>query len=139
VVFTRPIAGKRLLGTAGSHTVVTDRKTADGGTDTGPTSSELLLLAMASCATGSIRNSLVQRKLAADDIRVDVEWTPPKTAGARDGVLITVSLPPPVLAEGSEPILAAATRGAVVSRIRLGSDVEVRLRPLEALSSSSSA
>lgn len=119
--------------------MVTDRKTADGGTDTGPTSSELLLLAMASCATGSIRNSLVQRKLAADDIQVDVEWTPPKTEGARDGVLITVSLPPPVLAEGSEPILAAATRGAVVSRIRLGSDVEVRLRPLEALSSSSSA
>jgi len=133
VVFTRPITGKRLLGTAGRHTVVTDRKTADGGTDTGPTSSELLLLALASCATGSIRNSLVQRNLAADDIRVDVEWTPPKTAGARDGVLITVSLPPPVLAAGSEPILAAATRGAVVSRVRLGSDVEVRLQPLDAV------
>jgi len=126
--------GKSLLGTAGRHTVVTDRKTADGGTDTGPTSSELLLLAMASCATGSIRNSLAQRKLAADDIRVDVEWTPAKIAGARDGILITVSLPPPVLAEGSEPILAAATRGAVVSRIGLGSDIEFRCRLLDTLS-----
>ena len=135
MVFTRPIAGKSLLGTAGRHTVVTDRKTADGGTDTGCTSGELLLLAMASCATGSIRNALAARQLAADDIRVDVELTPPKTDGARDGILITVSLPPPVLAAGTEPVLAAAMAGGVVSRIRLGSDIEVRCQPLETKSS----
>jgi organic hydroperoxide reductase OsmC/OhrA len=131
MVFVRPVAGKKLLGTAGRHTVVTDRKTTDGGTDAGCTSGELLLVAMASCATGSVRNDLRKRQCAADDIRVDAELTPPKVAGERDGILITVYLPQPVLAAGIEPIVAAAKAGGVVSRIRLGSDVEVRCLPLE--------
>ena len=132
MVFVRPIAGKTLLGTAGRHKVVTDRKTGDGGADAGCTSGELLLLAMASCATGSIRNALTARKLDNNDIRVEVELAPPKTAGARDGILITVFLPPPVLAAGTELIAAAAIAGGVVSRIRLGSDIEVSCQPLEA-------
>ena len=132
MVFVRPIAGKTLLGTAGRHKVVTDRKNSDGGADAGCTSGELLLLAMASCATGSIRNSLTARKLDNNDIRVEVDLAPPKTAGARDGILITVFLPPPVLAAGIAPIVAAATAGGVVSRIRLGSEIEVSCQPLEA-------
>ena len=139
MVFVRPIAGKTLLGTAGRHKVVTDRKTSDGGADAGCTSGELLLLAMASCATGSIRNALAARKLDNNDIRVEVDLAPPKTAGARDGILITVFLPPPVLAAGTAPIVAAATAGGVVSRIRLGSDVEVSCQPLDGNSSQPSS
>src|SRR5674476_1433039 len=44
VVFVRPIARKKLLGLAGRHTVVTDRRAAEGGTDAGCTSGDLLLL-----------------------------------------------------------------------------------------------
>ncbi len=62
MVHVRPVTGKKLLGSAGRHTVVTDRKVAEGGTDAGCTSGELLLLAMASCATGSIRNALVEAR-----------------------------------------------------------------------------
>jgi hypothetical protein len=131
VVFVRPIAGKKLLGTAGRHTVVTDRKLADGGSDSGCTSGELLLLAMASCATGSLRNALATHALTVDDIRVDVELTPPKDPAARDGILITVFLPERVLAAGTAPVVAAATSGGVVSRLKLGSDIEVRCQPLE--------
>jgi hypothetical protein len=131
VVFVRPVAGKKLLGTAGRHSVVTDRKAADGGTDAGCTSGELLLLAMASCATGSIRNALTARAIAADDIRVEVELVPPRLAKTRDGILITVFLPQQTLDAGTAPILAAATAGGVVSRIKLGSEIEVRCRPLE--------
>ena len=131
MVFIRPIAGKKLLGSAGRHTVVTDRRAADGGTDAGCTSGELLLLAMASCATGSIRNALTARAIPAADICVEVELTPPKAPAARDGILITVFLPQVVLATGVEPIVAAATSGGVVSRIHLGSDIEVCCKPLE--------
>jgi hypothetical protein len=130
MVFTRPISGKKLLGTAGRHSVVTDRKTADGGTDAGCTSGELLLLAMASCATGSIRNALAARGTPLDDMRVDVDFVPPKQLSARDGILITVFLPPAMLADGSEPIVAAVAAGGVCGRIKLGSDVEVRCLPL---------
>ena len=132
MVFVRPVTGKKLLGSAGRHTVVTDRKVSDGGTDAGCTSGELLLLAIASCATGSIRNALSARAISADNIRVEVEFTPPKMPAARDGIMITVFLPQFVLVAGTEPIVAAATSGGVVSRIQLGSDIEVRCRPLEA-------
>jgi hypothetical protein len=131
VVFIRPIAGKKLLGSAGRHSVVTDRKVADGGTDAGCTSGELLLLAMASCATGSIRNALTGINLGPDDIRVEVNLVPPETPGARDGILITVYLPQPVLTAGLDPIVTAAVSGGVVSRIKLGSDVAVACEPLE--------
>jgi OsmC-like protein len=131
MVHVRPIAGKKLLGSAGRHTVVTDRKVDEGGSDAGCTSGELLLLAMASCATGSIRNALAERTLATDDMRVEVEIVPPKSPAVRDGILVTVFLPQQVLAAGTEPIVAAATAGGVVSRVKLGSGVEVRCRPLE--------
>lgn len=131
MVFVRPIAGKKLLGSAGRHSVVTDRKVADGGADAGCTSGELLLLAMASCATGSIRNALAGTNLGPDDIRVEVNLVPPKTPGARDGILITVYLAQRVLAAGLDPILTAAVSGGVVSRIKLGSDVTVACKPLE--------
>jgi OsmC-like protein len=131
MVHVRPVTGKKLLGSAGRHTVVTDRKVAEGGTDTGCTSGELLLLAMASCATGSIRNALAKRALATDNMRVEVEFAPPNSPAARDGILITVFLPGQILTAGTEPIVAAATAGGVVSRIQLGSDLEVRCRPIE--------
>lgn len=131
VVFVRPIAGKKLLGSAGRHSIVTDRKTADGGSDAGCTSGELLLLAMASCATGSIRNALTGQALGVADIRVEVQFASPKAPGARDSILITVFLPQAVLATGIDPILAAATSGGVVSRIALGSDIAVACKPLE--------
>ena len=131
MVFVKPIAGKRLLGSTGRHTVVTDRKAVDGGTDDGCTSGELLLLAMGSCATGSIRNALAARGHPIDDIGVAVELSPAKTDGERDGILITVYLPPTVLADGTGPIADAAVSGGVVSRIALGSEIEVRCRPIE--------
>ncbi len=131
MVFTRPIAGKKLIGTAGHHHVVTDRKPEEGGTDQGCTSGELLLLAMASCATGSVRNALAGRALPNDDIRVEVELVPPKQEAARDGISITVLLPQAVLDADQALIIDAATAGGVVSRIKLGSDIEVRCLPLE--------
>lgn len=130
MVFTRPVAGKKLIGTAGHHTVVTDRKLAEGGTDEGCTSGELLLLAMASCATGSVRKALAANALPNDDIRVEVDLVPPKQDAARDGIRITVRLPQAVLDAGEALVVDAATAGGVVSRIKLGSDIDVRCLPL---------
>ena len=122
MVFVKPIAGKKLLGSAGRHSVITDRKADDGGTDAGCTSGELLLLAMGCCATGSIRKTFAARGNPIDDIGVEVELSPAKAKGARDAILITVYLPQSVLAEGTGPIVDAAVSGGVVSRIVLGSE-----------------
>ena len=131
MVFVKPIAGKKLLGSAGRHSVITDRKAEDGGTDAGCTSGELLLLAMGSCATGSVRKAFAARGNPIDDIGVEVELSPAKAQGARDAILITVYLPRSVLAHGTGPIVDAAVSGGVVSRIALGSEIDVRCRPIE--------
>ena len=131
MVFVRPIAGKKLIGTAGRHRVITDRKAEDGGTDEGCTSGELLLLAIASCATGSVRNALAARALPNDEISVDVDLAPPKRDGARDAIAITVRLPQAVLDAGEALVIEAATAGGVVSRLKRGSDIDVRCLPLE--------
>ena len=131
VVITKPVAGKKLLGVAGRHTVITDRKVEDGGTDAGCTSSDLLLLAMASCATGSIRNSPAGRGLRENDIRVEVDFIVPQQPAERDDVLISVYVPRAVAQMHGEQIVTAATAGRVVSRVKLGSQVEARCLPLE--------
>lgn len=125
-VSVRPIGGKKLLCTAGSHTVITDRKAAQGGGDAGCTSGELLLIAIGSCAAGSIRNDLAARGLPAEGLGVTVAFEPSAQAAARDVIVLTVSLPQAVLDAGAEAIKAAAVAGGVVSRIRLGSVVDVR-------------
>jgi uncharacterized OsmC-like protein len=131
VVVTKPIAGKKLLGVAGRHTVITDRKVEDGGTDAGCTSSDLLLLAIASCATGSIRNSPAGRGLNENDIRVEVDFVAPQQPAERDDIRISVYVPRAVAQVQGGQIVTAATAGRVVSRVKLGSQIEARCLPLE--------
>ena len=126
----KPIQGKTLRCSTRSHVVVTDRKREDGGGDAGCTSGELLLMAMGSCAMGSLRNVLSQHRLSPNEIVIAVELTPAEPPADRDAILITVRLAERALAAGADEIARAAMSGGVVSRVRLGSTVQVRAEPL---------
>ena len=134
MIVVKPIQGKTLRCSTRIHAVVTDRKGEDGGSDAGCTSGELLLMAMGSCAMGSLRNALSQYRLSPDEIAIEVELTPTDPPADRDAIRITVRLADRALAAGSDAIAHAATSGGVVSRIRLGSTVQVRTEPLQRLS-----
>jgi uncharacterized OsmC-like protein len=121
MVKVRPLDQKRLLGVAGRHAVITDRKIEEGGSDVGCTSGELLLLAIGSCSTGSLRNFLKGSGLAVDGLEVDVDLEPSPVADERDAIAIRVSLPAEVLDGRIDEIALAAQSGRVVSRMRLGS------------------
>jgi uncharacterized OsmC-like protein len=123
----RRLSGKQLLCTARNRAVITDRPLDGGGTDLGFTSGELLLMAMGSCATGSLRNFFEKQGLRCDDLGVEIFFEP--VTGERDRIVIEVSAAPQVLAAGVETIKGAATAGRVVSRVALGSAIEVRLAP----------
>jgi len=129
MVKVRPLDQKRLLGVAGHHAVVTDRKIEDGGSDVGCTSGELLLLAIGSCATGSLRNFLSKSGLATNGLEVDVQLEPPAEAGERDAIAIDICLPLDVLDGRADEITNAAQSGRVVSRMKLGSRIVVRCQP----------
>jgi uncharacterized OsmC-like protein len=130
MVKVRPLEQKRLLATAGRHQIVTDRKIDDGGSDAGCTSGELLLVAIGSCTTGSVRNFLQESGLPTDGLEVNVEFEPSIRPSERDTIAIVIGLPAGVLAQQSDAILEAARGGGVVSRVLLGSHLVLRCQPV---------
>ncbi len=122
----RQLDGKRLLGIARTHAIVTDRPVDEGGTDTGFTSGELLLLAIGSCCTGSLRGYLEAQGRNVRDLEVAVQFEPGAEGAVRDRIVITLKLDPRDHRGDPERIKAAATSGGVASRLMATSDVEVR-------------
>ena len=128
MIIVRPLDQKRLLAVAGRHAIVADRKAEDGGTDIGCTSGELLLVAIGSCATGSVRNFLQSSGMPTHALQVTAAFEP-HPAEMRDAIKITISLPNEILNGKSEAVANAALSGSVVSRLRLGSQVDVQVSP----------
>lgn len=121
------LGGRQLLGCARTHSVVTDRPLDQGGTDVGFTSGEMLLLAIASCATGSVRNYLESHGAPCHGIKTEVFYE--AVTGARDRIVISMRLPRDRLAAGVESLRTAALCGKVTGRVKLGSEIQVRLIP----------
>jgi uncharacterized OsmC-like protein len=130
MVRVRPLEQKRLLVVAGRHQLVTDRKPEEGGSDAGCTSGELLLVAIGSCTTGSVRNFLRDCGLPTDRLEVTVDYEPPAQPGERDTISIVIELPAEILAQKSDAIIEAARGGGVVSRMLLGSHLALRCQPV---------
>lgn len=130
-VILRSASGKQLRGAARQHVVVTDRPAAEGGTDSGCTSGELLLLAIGSCAAAGLRGHLEARRLPTDNFSLEVFFEAHEDRGRRDRIVICVNLDES--ARGADPaaIRAAATTGGVTGRIALGSELVVRIPALE--------
>jgi len=121
------LEGKRLLCRAGRHEIVTDRKPDEGGTDSGCTSGELLLLAIGSCATGSLRNFLDQAGLPSAPLEVEVAFVASPRPGERDAIRILARLADGIPDGRIADVKAAALSGGVASRVRLGSAIEVEV------------
>lgn len=118
------LPGTKLLGTARNRSVITDRPTADGGTDTGFTSGELLLLAIGSCASGGLRRYFSERGIPYSGLSLDVYFEPSATPDARDRIVIGLGFD--AADSDVERIKAAALSGRVASRVAAGSEIEVR-------------
>ena len=113
-----------------NHSILTDRPAEEGGTDKGPTSGELLMMAIGSCAAGSLRRHLAERA-GGMDFSVAVTLL----GGAPDRprpIRIALTLPAGLAPRDIEAARAAALTGGVVSRIALGSKIEVVVAPRDA-------
>lgn len=120
------LSGTQLLGTARNRTVVTDRPLDEGGTDTGFTSGEMLLLAIGSCASGNLRRHFTEQGTPCRSLSVDVRFDAPVVPGRRDRIVIDLTLDDSLCAD-RECIKAVALSGGVTSRIVAGSDVDIRI------------
>lgn len=121
----RAITGKQLEARVGRHRITTDRSVEEGGTDRGTTSGGLLLAAVGSCATGGVRNFLQSQQVATEGLQTQVTFVPSDVPGARDKIRVEVTLPPGGERFSDNEIRAAATQGRVVSRVQLGSEMEI--------------
>lgn len=131
-VTVRQVAGKQLRGTARRHVVVTDRTTEEGGTDTGCTSGELLLLAIGSCGMGGLRRLFEERGAPFQNLSVDVFFEPHQDPQQRDRIVISINTDQALHGIDMNAIRIAATSGGVTSRMRLGSEIDVRIAPINA-------
>jgi uncharacterized OsmC-like protein len=121
------LPGKQLKLRARNHTVIADRTAADGGTDQGCTSGELLLMAIGSCSTGSLRNFLEQHGVDVSHLKAEVLFRPSPVLGQRDSIVIAVEVGTEATCFDDETLARAVTSGRVTSRIKLGSEVDVTI------------
>lgn len=120
--------GRRLQGTARQHRVVMDRTREDGGTDAGCTSGELLLLAIGSCVTGRLRNTLEAAELPATPLAVEVSFEPSARGEKRPRIAVDVIVPAGLDEAGVALAEREALTGGVGSRMAAGSEMVVRVR-----------
>ncbi len=119
--------GRRLQGTARQHRVVMDRTREDGGTDAGCTSGELLLLAIGSCVTGRLRNTLEAAGLPAKPLAVEVSFEPSARGEKRERIAVDVIVPAGLDEAGVALAEREALTGGVGSRMAAGSEMVVRV------------
>lgn len=124
----RQIEGKQLLGIARHRAVVMDRKVEHGGTDVGFTSGELFLLAIGSCAMGSVRSFFEARAVRCVGMAASVFFEPAGPEAA-DRVAIELSLPSSLAELDANGLAEAAVSGGVTGRIRSGTEIAVRVTP----------
>jgi uncharacterized OsmC-like protein len=106
------------------HRVTVDEPAMAGGTDTGPTPTELLLGSLASCYTLALRWAAKRRSLALGDIRVTATGTYERRRLRAIRLQVLARVPP----EESQALLRDASRVCYVSNTLAGAvDIEVIL------------
>lgn len=127
VILVTRVAERTLRCASRNHAVLTDRPVDEGGTDRGPTSGELLMMAIGSCAAGSLRRHLAERAGGMDfSVAVTLLDGAP---GVPRPIRIALTLPAGMAPRDIEAARAAALTGGVVSRIAQGSKIEVVVAP----------
>ena len=119
--------GDRMTLTMRSHEVTADQPLADGGTDTGPTPTELFVGGLAACVGFYVRRYLHRHGLAEDPLTVTAQWTMAANPARVGTVEVEVTVPESVPAERRAALLAVASHCTVHNSLATPPDVHVRL------------
>lgn len=96
------------------HELVVDQPTDSGGTDVGPTPTELFVAGLASCVAFYAGSYLARHSFDREGLRVDVAWQMADGRPARVGAVNITVTPPPSLPADRLPALLAVSRGCTV-------------------------
>jgi putative redox protein len=110
------------------HQLVCDQPPADGGTDQGPTPTELFVASLAACAAFYARRFLARHKLEAAGLRVDADFTMSTDRPARvDTITLRLIIPQPLAPNRRRALLAVVDHCTVHNSLRTPPQVRITL------------
>jgi uncharacterized OsmC-like protein len=110
------------------HRVLCDQPSADGGTDQGPTPTELFVASLAACATFYARRFLARHDLEAAGLRVEAAYTMSPDRPARvDTITLWLLVPQPLEENRRRALLAVVDHCTVPNSLRISPEVRVML------------
>src|SRR5512132_2558633 len=110
------------------HRLLCDQPLADGGTDQGPTPTELFVASLAACVAFYARRFLARHHLDAAGLRVETDFTMSPDRPARVATItLRVLLPQPLEENRRRALLAVVNHCTVHNSIRTPPEVRVTL------------
>jgi len=122
------VGGDRFELQVGDHLLVTDQPVTDGGTDQGPTPTELFVASLAACVAFYAGRFLARHDLGPDGLRVECEFAmsadrPPRVAS----IALRLVTPQPLPDNRRKALLAVVDHCTVHNSIRQPPDVRIVL------------
>ena len=111
------------------HVVRVDQPEADGGTDTGPTPTELLVASLASCVAFYARRYLRRHQLPEAGLLVEASAEMGSGPARLTRITVSVTVPDGVPEDRRAPLLAMASHCTVRNTLASAPDVTVELVP----------
>jgi uncharacterized OsmC-like protein len=110
------------------HRLVCDQPPADGGTDQGPTPTELFVASLAACVGFYARRFLARHHLEATGLRVEAAYTMSADRPARvTTITLRLLLPRPLAENRRRALLAVVDHCTVHNSLRTPPEVRVTL------------
>jgi putative redox protein len=120
-------AGDRFELQVRGHRLLCDQPVADGGTDQGPTPTELFVGSLAACVGFYARRFLARHHLDAAGLRVEAAFTMSPDRPARVAIITLRLLTPPLEENRRRALLAVVDHCTVHNSLRTPPEVRVRL------------
>jgi uncharacterized OsmC-like protein len=110
------------------HRLLCDQPVADGGTDQGPTPTELFVASLAACAAFYARRFLARHHLEAAGLRVQAAYTMSPDRPARVATItLRLLLPQPLAENHRRALLAVVDHCTVHNSLRIPPQVRITL------------
>ena len=105
--------GERFAIDIRGHSVTVDQPLADGGEDTAPTPTELLVASLASCVAFYARRYLARHRLPTAGLSVSADYTMGTRPVRVADLIVDIQVPDGVPAERRDAVLAVASHCTV--------------------------
>ena len=122
-------SGVRFRADVGGHTLVFDQPAAAGGTDAGPSPTDVFVASLGACVAYYVERFLARHEVSAEGLRVVTDFEMGKHPSRVAAIQIAIVIPAGLPDELRAPLLAVAEHCTVHNSIVTAPDVRIELAP----------